>query len=182
MQYDISPGSDLSGANLSGYDLRNADLFGANLEGADLRGTDLRGADLRTAKIKGAKTKGIKLAGAKLPHDDIRTTEGTVSVWRHHVTPSTAECEVWRGATNNNHNTTGGKSYDYGVFQLEGCKTDLVHRQVFFIHTGEELGRDLEVTPYCGDHLCVNPKHLGVVPASVKKDRKKLAVPMIDFF
>lgn len=178
-EYEIGPGADLRGANLSGADLRDANLFGADLRDADLRDADLRGADLRLAKIQGANTKGIKLKKALLPHEKISRIEGTGTIWHHYVDDN-GDCHIWGGATQNNHNTTDGKSYNYGIFRLEGCNTPAVHRQVFFLHTGEELPEDLDVSPFgehgCGDHLCVNPDHLYVGPQGDDKVR------MIDLF
>jgi len=174
-EYEIGPGADLRGADLRGADLRGANLFGADLRDADLRDTDLSGADLRLAKIKGAYTKGIKLEGAKLPHEKISQSEGNATVWQNYVDDS-GECHIWTGATTTNHNTAPDvKRYYYGQFRLEGCKTLAPHRQIFFIHTGEELPEDLDVSPFgehgCGDHLCVNPDHLYVGPQGSDKVR-----------
>jgi len=180
IEHEIGPWANLEGANLSGADLRGANLFGANLQGADLRDVDLRGADLRLARIRGARTKGTKLKGALLPHDKVSRGEGNPTVWRHHVDKAMVGCHLWRGAINNNHNTTDGKSYNYGVFQLEDCDTQLVHRQVFFLNTGEALDPDMDVSPFgehgCENHLCVNPEHLYVGPQGSDKVR------MIDLF
>lgn len=169
VEYEISPWANLEGANLSGADLRGVNLFGADLRGANLRNTDLRGADLRLAKIKGASTKGIKLKGALLPHDKVSRGKGNSTVWQHYVNDS-GDCHLWCGATNNNHNDikdkATGECYDYGIFKLEDCETDAVHRQIFFLTTGEELDSDMHVSPLgeygCGDRLCVNPEHLYV--------------------
>ena len=182
-EYEIGPWTDLEGANLSSADLRGVNLFGADLRKANLQNTDLRDADLRLAKIKGASTKGIKLKGALLPHDEVSHGEGNSTVWQHYVNDS-GECHLWSGATNNNHNRIkdgmAGKSYDYGIFRLEGCYTLAVHRQVFFLHTDVELDSDMDVSPNgehgCGNHMCVNPEHLYVGPQG--SDR----VRMIDLF
>lgn len=183
VEYEIGPWANLEQANLSGADLRGENLFGANLYDANLRNADLRGADLRLAKIQGANTKGTKLKGALLPHDKVSRGEGNATVWQHYVNDS-GDCHLWKGDTNNNHNPLPGerrttkkekKRYDYGIFQLEGCRTDAVHRQVFFLHTGEELPKDLHVSPLgehgCGDRLCVNPEHLYVGPQGSDKIR-----------
>lgn len=180
VRLEIGPGADLKNANLQGADLRGANLFGADLRGADLRNADLRDADLRLAKIQGAKTQGAQLDNVKRPTDKVSRQEGNATVWRHFVDKCDSGCHIWRGAVNNNHNTTDGKSYEYGVFVLEGCETQLVHRQVFFLNTSEGLPSDLDVSPFgehgCGNHLCVNPEHLYVGPQGSDK------VQMIDFF
>jgi hypothetical protein len=179
IEHEIGPWADLSGANLSGADLRGVNLFGADLRGADLRNADLRGADLRMAKIQGAKTKGVKLKGALLPHDKVSQGEGNSTVRQHYVNDS-GDCHIWEGArTNNTRRVAGGftmrddKSYEYGIFRLEGCHTSAVHRQVFFLHTGKELPDDIDVSPNgehgCGNHLCVNPEHLYVGPQGSDK-------------
>lgn len=184
VELEIGPGADLRNANLQGVDLRGANLFGADLRGADLRNADLRDADLRLAKIQGAKTQGAQLDNVKRPTDRVSRQEGNATVWQHYVNDS-GDCHLWEGATNNNHNryeaeNIAGESYEYGVFSLENCETQLVHRQVFFLNTGEELPRALDVSPFgehgCGDHLCVNPEHLYVGPQGSDKVR------MIDFF
>ena len=174
VEHEIGPWADLAGANLSGADLQGVNLFGANLRGTDLRGADLRGADLRLAKVQGVNIKGANLEGVLRPFDRVSKSEGNATVWQHYVDDS-GDCHIWCGAKNNNHNITDGKSYDYGVFQLEGCDTQLVHRQVFFLDTGEELPEDMDVSPNGehgrGDHLCVNPEHLYVGPQGSDKVR-----------
>jgi len=175
VDYIIGPGADLRGANLVNRDLRGVNLFGADLTCADLTGADLTGADLRLAKIKGAKTKGAKLINCRLPHEIIFNSEGDSNVWQHFIEQYPQGCHVWCGATNNNHNTTDGMSYDYGVFRLIDCHTQLVHRQAFFLATGEELSQDIDVTPVgkygCENRLCVNPEHLYVGPQGGEKIR-----------
>ncbi len=186
VEHEIGPWANLAGANLSGADLKDANLFGANLQGADLRGVDLRGADLRLAKIQGANTKGAKLQGVLRPSDTVSRGGGNATVWQHYVDDS-GDCHIWEGArSNNSRRVQGGydirdnKAYDYGVFNLEDCRTPLVHRQVFFLCTGEELPEDMDVSPNgehgCGNHLCVNPEHLYVGPQGSDK------VHMPEFF
>lgn len=180
VELEIGPGADLRNANLQEANLRGVNLFGADLRGADLRNADLRDADLRFAKIQGAKTLGAQLDNVKRPTDKVSKQERNATVWWHFVDECDSGCHLWRGAVNNNHNTTDGKSYEYGVFDLEGCETQLVHRQAFFLNTGEELPEDMDVSPNgehgCGDHLCVNPEHLYVGPQGPDKIR------MTDFF
>ena len=179
IELKIAPWADLQDADLQNADLRGVNLFGADLRHANLAGTDLRDADLRLAQVQGANTKGAKLKNALLPHDKVSRSDGNATVW-HHWVDNSGSCRIWTGATNNNHNTSDGKSYNYGVFQLEGCGTQLVHRQVFFMHTGKELPEDVDVSPEgeygCNNRLCVSPKHLYIGPQGSDKIR------MIDFF
>lgn len=158
--------------------LRDANLFGADLRGLDLRGADLRGADLRLAQVKGAKTAGIITDDTtRLPHDPIYDYKGDRAVWDHYVDRQKDGCHIWTGRRNSNHNTTDGDKYWYGQFNLEGCRSDMVHRQVFFLQTGEELPEDTHVSHTCESldsdgnrlRLCVNPDHLLVGSAGSEK-------------
>lgn len=160
-------------------DLRGFNFFEVDLSNADLRGADLRGADLRRASIKGAKTQGIKTdATTKLPHFPVSPKSGNENDFWANI--NKGEHWIWEGQTNNNHNTVDCESYDYGVFQLEGCLTQLVHRIIYYIKTGSELEREVEVTTLCGNHLCVNPEHLGLVDSRIRKDRQENSINMGD--
>lgn len=93
-----------------------------------------------------------------------------------------ADCWHWRGRTNNNHNTTDGKSYDYGTWRLgDGSETG-AHRAAVLYLTGKPVPDDLDLTSLCGDQMCVNPAHRGVVDKHARGDRKAQAVPADVYF
>lgn len=186
-EYEIGPGVDLRGANLSGADLRGFSLFKANLCGTDMRGANVCGVDMRGASFdKNTKTTGWKYdKKTRFPHDKIKKIEdgNAEDFWNLVDKTGVGGCWNWLGAVKNNHyiDPDANKSYDFGIgIRLEGCKTLAAHRQVFFLHTDEELPLDIDVSPFgeygCGNRLCVNPDHLYVGPQGSDKVR------MIDLF
>lgn len=108
--------------------------------------------------------------------------------FREYYVDKTDYCHIWKGFTNNNDGSRkeeekGEGAYTYGEFDLRSCDTLLVHRQPFYILTGDQIPKNLDAIPVvCGNHLCVNPKHLGVVESNYrKKDRWERATPMLEF-
>lgn len=101
-------------------------------------------------------------AGKAVKKSQVRGVKGTeAQFWRHIDKRSDTEW-IWTGRTNNNHNTADTKNYDYGVFALEGCDSELVHRIMIYLTYGRELTRSFDVFAYDGNRLNVHPDNLGV--------------------
>lgn len=91
-------------------------------------------------------------------------------------------CWSWRGRTNSNHNTTDGKKYNYGTWRLSDGSETGAHRAAVYYLAGKRVPDDLDLTSLCGDELCVNPAHRGVVHKTERSERKGKAVPAIAHF
>lgn len=93
-------------------------------------------------------------------------------------------CHIWKGSASNNHedakDNPNRKTYDRGVFNLNGRGNRLAHRLICEVTFNVTLTPDLDVSPMvCGNHLCCNVDHLGIVPHN---QNRKLAVPVAVYF
>lgn len=95
---------------------------------------------------------------------------------------------VWTGKRTTNHNTTDGKKYTYGQFDLidrNGNRAHpghCAHRISIYVDTGVQIPDDYDVVSLVGDYLDINPEHLGVVSKSIRGDeRLTSAVPARQF-
>jgi hypothetical protein len=62
--------------------------------------------------------------------------EGVAEFFWPQVAKQADGCWLWRGRTNNNHNTLDCKSYDYGVFRLVSGYETGAHRAAIYFLTG----------------------------------------------
>lgn len=94
-------------------------------------------------------------------------------------------CHPWNGERKWNHHTAKPSEarYEHGVFRCEGCKSWIAQRVLVFKTYGREVPDDHDVSPICGDHLCVNIRHMSIVKHGGTKDaRANRAVPVEEFF
>lgn len=92
----------------------------------------------------------------------VRGKKGTkAEFWRYVDKRSDTEW-IWTGRVNNNHNTVDTANYDYGVFALDGCDSQLAHRIMIYLTYGRELTRSYDVFVYDGNRLNIHPGNLGI--------------------
>lgn len=115
-------------------------------------------AEIYAAKVKA----GVRLYSGGVTKKQVRGKKGTkAEFWRYVDKRSDTEW-IWTGRVNNNHNTVDTANYDYGVFSLEGCDSELAHRIMVYLTYGRELTRAYEVFHFDGNHLNIHPNNLGV--------------------
>ncbi|MEZ0212458.1 MAG: hypothetical protein ACAH27_05840 [Xanthobacteraceae bacterium] len=114
----------------------------------------------------------------------IDLSEGPARVFWKNVKRQPNGCWLWAGRVNTNHNGTHFKGYAYGEFTLTDSryipiiKTRMAHRIALFLTYGIEVPTTHDVFPMvCGDHLCVNPEHLGI-----KERFTSRSMPATEFF
>lgn len=90
-------------------------------------------------------------------------------------------CHEWTGCRKWNHSEAGATSYEHGFFDYEGCVSRISTRVLCFATFGREPPRGLDITPLCGNHLCMNLRHLCVTPHG-GGDRLSRATPVEEFF
>lgn len=95
-------------------------------------------------------------------------------------------CHPWTGSRKINHTEAGGEhiqSYEHGVFRYDGCNSWIATRVLCFAIFGREPPKDMDITPLCGDHLCMNLRHLCVTPHGGSSPNKlNKATPVEEFF
>lgn len=93
-------------------------------------------------------------------------------------------CHPWKGERKWNHTTgTDAGRYEHGAFRCDECKSWIAQRVLVFKTYGREVPADLDVSPICGDHLCVNIRHMAIVKhGGQKNDRANRAVPVEEYF
>jgi hypothetical protein len=95
-------------------------------------------------------------------------------------------CHPWTGERKWNHTETGGekvKGYEHGVFEYDGCDSFIHTRVLCYAIFGQQVPRDMDVIPICGDHLCSNIRHMCIGPHGGNRDCKLAkAAPAEEFF
>lgn len=89
-------------------------------------------------------------------------------------------CHRWTGETIMT-SYTEPSGYEHGVFEYEGCSSKIATRVLCYALFGREVPRDRDVTPICGDHMCMNVRHLCVSPKG-GTDKLRQAVPVEEFY
>lgn len=90
-------------------------------------------------------------------------------------------CHPWTGQTTWNHTNGQHKAYEHGVFRFDGCHSEIATRVMCYATFGHEVPRTYDVTPLCGDHMCMNIKHFCIAPHG-GVDKLKQAVTAEEFF
>jgi len=126
----------------------------------------------------------VRLTEAERGRGDIKTFNKNIGIPGDYKTGP----HVWRGKTTTNHNTTEGKKYTYGTFNLvdrDGNKAHpghCAHRISIFVETGFLVPDDFDVVSLVGDYLDVNPAHLGIVDKSLRgAEREAAIIPALQF-
>lgn len=93
-------------------------------------------------------------------------------------------CHPWEGALRFNHPVGCASRYQQGIFEgYEGATSDYAHRVACFATFGQNVPDDMDITPICGDHLCMNLRHMAVVKHGGRGEKRdNTAVPVHEFF
>lgn len=91
-------------------------------------------------------------------------------------------CHPWGGRLKWNHYGVDAHlkpRYQQPVFEMDGFESHYAQRLLVFLVFGVRLeGYVDDVTPICGDHQCLNVRHLAICPHSA--DRNK-AIPVAEW-
>jgi hypothetical protein len=93
-------------------------------------------------------------------------------------------CHPWEGATRYNHPAGVLSRYEEAVFEgYEGSDTRYAQRIACFAVYGRLVPKDMDVSPICGDHLCMNVRHFAIVKHGGRGPKRDVtAVPAEEYF
>jgi len=93
-------------------------------------------------------------------------------------------CHPWQGERSWNHPDPGCVRYERGVFRgYDGADSYFATRVACFARFGKPVPKGMDVTPICGDHLCMNVRHFAIVAHGGNGDKRiNRAIPAAEFF
>lgn len=102
-----------------------------------------------------------------------------MTFWDHIDTRAGSDaCHPWTGAKRWNRDR-----YEEGEWEEEDVNTRIARRHLIVKTFGCDLPPDRDVSPICGDHLCMNIHHMAIVGhGGHKTDRAERAVLAEEFF